>query len=133
VVAYDAVLAEALTAVVDGTMMRGEVLAGWQEFVGTGELLRALESRIGQLRDKVVSAVVETAGDTIAGLEGSPQTEAIAADAKFALSEGTKYAAFAAAGFLALGLLSTISLGRGVRPTRSGAEEEPTEEVTSRG
>jgi hypothetical protein len=40
-----------------GRLLRGEVLARWQEFVGTGELLRALESRIGQLRDKVVSAV----------------------------------------------------------------------------
>ena len=41
----------------DGTMLRGEVLARWQEFVGTGELLRSLESRVGWLRDRVVAAV----------------------------------------------------------------------------
>jgi hypothetical protein len=41
----------------DGRLLRGEVLARWQEFVGTGEFLRALESKVGQLRDKVVSAV----------------------------------------------------------------------------
>ena len=37
----------------DGSMLRGEVLARWQEFVGTGELLRSLERRIGWLRDKL--------------------------------------------------------------------------------
>ncbi|GAA2652246.1 GTPase domain-containing protein [Paractinoplanes durhamensis] len=41
----------------DGRLLRGEVLARWQEFVGTGEFMRTLESRIGQLRDKVVSAI----------------------------------------------------------------------------
>jgi hypothetical protein len=38
----------------DGTLLRGEVLARWQEFVGTGELLRSLETRVGWLRDRVV-------------------------------------------------------------------------------
>jgi hypothetical protein len=41
----------------DGRLLRGEVLARWQEFVGTGEFLRTLESRVGQLRDKIVAAV----------------------------------------------------------------------------
>jgi hypothetical protein len=41
----------------DGRMLRGEVLARWQEFVGTGEFLRSLESKVGQLRDRVVSAL----------------------------------------------------------------------------
>ena len=41
----------------DGTVMRGEVLARWQEVVGTGELLRSLQSSIGRLRDRVTSAV----------------------------------------------------------------------------
>jgi hypothetical protein len=41
----------------DGRLLRGEVLARWQEFVGTGELLKTLETKVGQLRDKVVSAV----------------------------------------------------------------------------
>jgi len=33
------------------------VLARWQEFVGTGELLRSLETRVGWLRDRVVGWV----------------------------------------------------------------------------
>ncbi len=41
----------------DGRLLRGEVLARWQEFVGTGEFLRTLESRVGQLRDRFVAAV----------------------------------------------------------------------------
>jgi hypothetical protein len=41
----------------DGRLLRGEVLARWQEFVGTGEFLRALETKVGRLRDRVVSAV----------------------------------------------------------------------------
>ena len=45
------------TASADGTLLRGEVLARWQEFVGTGELLRSLESKVGRLRDRLVNAV----------------------------------------------------------------------------
>lgn len=41
----------------DGAVLRGEVLDRWQEVVGTGELIRQLESRLGRLRDKVTSAV----------------------------------------------------------------------------
>ena len=41
----------------DGTMLRGEVLARWQEFVGTGELLKSLESGVSRLRDRVVGFV----------------------------------------------------------------------------
>jgi hypothetical protein len=38
-----------------GTVLRGEVLARWQEFVGTGEFTRSLEQRIGRLRDRVTA------------------------------------------------------------------------------
>lgn len=41
----------------DGTLLRGEVLARWQDFVGTGELLRSLESRVGRLRDRITGAL----------------------------------------------------------------------------
>ncbi|WP_249423769.1 dynamin family protein [Nocardioides coralli] len=44
-------------ATADGTLLRGEVLARWQEFVGTGELLRSLEERMGWLRDRITNAV----------------------------------------------------------------------------
>ncbi len=41
----------------DGRLLRGEVLARWQEFVGTGEFLKTLENKVGQLRDRLVSAI----------------------------------------------------------------------------
>jgi hypothetical protein len=40
-----------------GTLLRGEVLARWQEFVGTGEWMRALQGQVSRFRDRVVSAV----------------------------------------------------------------------------
>lgn len=41
----------------DGTLLRGEVLARWQDFVGTGEFFRAVEKRIGLFRDRLARAV----------------------------------------------------------------------------
>lgn len=41
----------------DGSLMRGEVLARWQEFVGTGQLLKRLEEGVGRLRDRISAAV----------------------------------------------------------------------------
>ncbi len=55
--AYADAVGEIDEAVRDGAMLRGEVLARWQEFVGSGELLRTLESRVGRLRDRFVAAV----------------------------------------------------------------------------
>ena len=55
--AYDEAIQQVDAASADGTLLRGEVLARWQEFVGTGELLRTLEHRVGRLRDRLVSAV----------------------------------------------------------------------------
>ena len=57
VAAYEDAVAKVSEASADGTLLRGEVLARWQEFVGTGELLRTLETRVGWLRDRVVNAV----------------------------------------------------------------------------
>ncbi|MDH6465457.1 energy-coupling factor transporter ATP-binding protein EcfA2 [Micromonospora sp. A200] len=51
----------------DGRLLRGEVLARWQEFVGTGEFFRTLEARIGRLRDRVVAAM--------SGRPATPATE----------------------------------------------------------
>lgn len=55
--AYAESIAAVVAATADGTMLRGEVLARWQEFVGTGELLRTLETKVGWLRDRVVNVV----------------------------------------------------------------------------
>ena len=55
--AYDDGIANIDEASADGTLLRGEVLARWQEFVGTGELLRSLETKVGWLRDRIVGTV----------------------------------------------------------------------------
>ncbi len=60
---------------------------------------------------QVVTAVVDSAGGAIVQLEAKPETQAIAAEAKQAISDGTRNGAFAAAGFLVLGFLATLSLG----------------------
>ncbi|WP_404381661.1 dynamin family protein [Knoellia locipacati] len=41
----------------DGTLLRGEVLARWQEFVGTGEFFRQVESTLSKWRDRVTAAI----------------------------------------------------------------------------
>ncbi len=41
----------------DGVLLRGEVLARWQELVGTGDIMRALQARIGRVRDRVAAAI----------------------------------------------------------------------------
>jgi energy-coupling factor transporter ATP-binding protein EcfA2 len=43
--AYRVALTEIGTSTADGSLMRGEVLARWQDFAGSGELLRALQAR----------------------------------------------------------------------------------------
>jgi hypothetical protein len=55
--AYDDATAAVDESLRDGSLLRGEVLARWQEFIGTGELLRTLETRVGRWRDRMVSAV----------------------------------------------------------------------------
>lgn len=55
--AYTDAAKQISTASADGTLLRGEVLARWQEFIGTGELLRSLETRIGGLRDRLVGMI----------------------------------------------------------------------------
>jgi hypothetical protein len=54
---YDNAIKAVDEASADGTLLRGEVLARWQEFIGTGELLRSLETKVGWLRDRVVGAI----------------------------------------------------------------------------
>ncbi|SEI57332.1 Dynamin family protein [Arthrobacter sp. yr096] len=50
---YEQALIRILDATKDGALLRGEVLARWQDFVGTGEFFRALEQNIGRMRDRV--------------------------------------------------------------------------------
>ncbi len=40
-----------------GALLRGEVLDRWQELIGTNEMMRAIQSRISAIRDRVASFV----------------------------------------------------------------------------
>ena len=70
----------------NGSLLRGEVLARWQEFVGTGEWMRSLQAQVGRLRDRltaVLSGRPTPADDLKVALESSAEqllrTEADAA------------------------------------------------------
>ncbi|WP_247045598.1 dynamin family protein [Arthrobacter rhizosphaerae] len=51
--AHTDAVARILEATRDGALLRGEVLARWQDFVGTGEFFRTLEQNIGRVRDRI--------------------------------------------------------------------------------
>ncbi len=53
--AYAQALEDVDAAVRDGSLLRGEVLARWHDVVGTGDVMRSLETRIGRLRDRLRS------------------------------------------------------------------------------
>ena len=64
-------------------------------------------------RTAIVTAVKQSAGAAITQLAADPRTAPVAAMAKDAFSQATRLTAFCAAFFLALGLLASLSLGRG--------------------
>ncbi|TLM72515.1 ABC transporter [Pseudarthrobacter sp. NamB4] len=53
VAAYRDAAERILDSTRDGALLRGEVLARWQDFVGTGEFFRTLEQNVGRFRDRV--------------------------------------------------------------------------------
>ena len=55
--AYAEALREVEAALRSGSLLRGEVLARWHEVVGTGDVMRALETRVGWLRDRLKTIV----------------------------------------------------------------------------
>ncbi|WP_435199400.1 ABC transporter [Janibacter sp. GS2] len=55
--AYDAAEEGVTAGMKDGQLLRGEVLARWQEFVGTGEFFRKVEKGVARVRDRVTSAI----------------------------------------------------------------------------
>jgi hypothetical protein len=71
--AWEAALTGVERAASDGTLLRGEALPRWQEFVGSGQLVKALQARLGRLRDRL--------GTALAGRPASGQglSEALAA------------------------------------------------------
>ena len=55
--AYDSARDDVSDGMTDGSLLRGEVLARWQEFIGTGEFFRQVESKISRWRDRITAAV----------------------------------------------------------------------------
>jgi energy-coupling factor transporter ATP-binding protein EcfA2 len=55
--AYAAARREVEDALRSGSLLRGEVLARWHDVVGTGDVMRALQSGIGTARDRLRSIV----------------------------------------------------------------------------
>lgn len=47
-----------------GTMLRGEVLERWQELIGSAELMRAVQSRISMIRDRLTAFARGDTGNT---------------------------------------------------------------------
>lgn len=48
---------ELASSLADGRVLRGEVLARWQDFVGAGQFFRGLEPTVARLRDRITAAV----------------------------------------------------------------------------
>ncbi|MBE9926852.1 GTPase domain-containing protein [Cellulosimicrobium cellulans] len=53
--AYDEAATTVDAATSDGVLLRGEVLARWQDFVGTSELFRSVEQGVGRVRDALAA------------------------------------------------------------------------------
>jgi hypothetical protein len=76
-ISYADALREFEDGIRSGSVLRGEVLARWQEFVGTGEFTRNLERRIGRFRDRVTAFLTGRPAPTAAveqALESSLET-----------------------------------------------------------
>jgi EmrB/QacA subfamily drug resistance transporter len=76
-------------------------------------------------RDGIVSLVVDSAGSAIPSLDA--QSPEVAAEARAAFSDATKFAAYTAAGFLAIGLLATLRLTAPVPGAATGRRPDDDE------
>lgn len=54
---FTAATSELAASLADGRVLRGEVLARWQDFVGAGQFFRGLEPTVARLRDRITAAV----------------------------------------------------------------------------
>ncbi|WP_084103193.1 MFS transporter [Demequina sp. NBRC 110056] len=110
----------------------GIAILGTVLFVSTAQVLDSRLETQGvpaEQRDQVVTAVVDSAGGAIAGLDGDPATAEAADAAREALTDGTRFAAWTAGGFLMLGLAATLTLRR--RETATTATTGRPDDVTT--
>lgn len=54
---YDEAAGAVAVQTADGTLLRGEVLSRWHDYVGTGEFTRVMDEKISWLRDKLSGAL----------------------------------------------------------------------------
>ena len=119
-----------------GTLLRGEVLARWQEFVGTGEWMRALQGGVSRLRDRIVSAVTgrPTPADDLAGRPGEQRRAAAAGRGRprrrahrhgLALAAGRSGAARRRRARAGAGVAGLPRGGRGAGPGLAGRRPRP--------
>jgi hypothetical protein len=81
---YASALADVEEALRSGALLRGEVLARWHDVVGTGDFMRALEARMGRLRDGLRTLV---AGRPAAEVELKAAVEAGIASIVYAAAD----------------------------------------------
>lgn len=110
-------IGSALGIAILGTILFTSVGASLQSRIADSPLPEASKTQI-------VDAVVDSAGNAIPGLEA--KSADIYLEAQEAFSDGTRYSAFAAAGFLAIGLLATIRLDSTL-PEHEDAPAKPAE------
>ncbi|BDZ42241.1 MFS transporter [Paraoerskovia sediminicola] len=105
----------------------GIAILGTVLFTTTGS---TLDTRLDDMgvppaqADQAVTAVVDSSGGAIAGLDADPATQPVAEAARESLTDGARWSAYAAAGFLLLGLAATFSLGSGGRREDRGGDED---------
>ncbi|MGV8886139.1 MAG: MFS transporter [Microbacteriaceae bacterium] len=108
----------------------GIAILGTVLFTSVGGVLDAKLDARGvpdAARTQIVNAVVDSAGGAIPSFDA--RDAKTAADAREAFSDGTRYSALAAAGFLALGFLATLRLD-GRKPEHDDAEQPTTKSTT---
>jgi hypothetical protein len=106
----------------DGTLLRGEVLVRWQEFVGTGELSRSVEEKTSRIRDRLVDGVTgkrTRSSEVVAAIEHGLFT-LIVEHAEAAAETSSRAWAKNSAGRALLG--GTRDLDRAARDFRTKAE-----------
>lgn len=110
----------------------GVAILGTVLFTTTGSVLSSSLDDAGlpaPAADKVVTAVVDSAGAAIAGFDANPADAQIADAARTAFSDGTRASALTAAGFLVIGLGASFALGSGKRRDEDAQESRAEERV----
>jgi energy-coupling factor transporter ATP-binding protein EcfA2 len=122
--AYAEALREVEAALRSGSLLRGEVLARWHEVVGTGDVMRALETRVGWLRDRLKSIVTGApAADAELKVAVEHRVEAVVRTAAERAAERTARAWRERVPGRAL-LLEATGLERATNELATAAEEE---------